>query len=286
VFLFGLLGAPRLGVTGVALSGAFARVAGFLALRILVGRRTGIWLGWRDYLAFPVREVGRILRIGLPAAGENLSYWLALMRVTSFAARLGETPLAVATYTRTVMTWVILFSISIGLGTEILVGHLVGAGAFEEAYHRLLRSLRTGLLLVGVATLAFFLSGTWVFRAFTRDPAVLRGCATLLLVELVIEPGRVFNIVVINSLRATGDARFPVVMGACSMWLLWVPLAGLLSLATPLGVTGIWIAMACDEWVRGVMMYWRWKGRGWLKHAQRSRDDVVALASSQVAESA
>jgi len=286
VFLFGLFGAPRLGVTGVALSGAFARLAGFVALRFLVAKRTGIWLGWRDYLTFPVREVGRILRIGLPAAGENLSYWLALMRVTSFAARLGETPLAVATYTRTVMTWVILFAISIGLGTEILVGHLVGAGAFEEAYHRLLRSVRTGLLLVGAATLAFFLSGNWIFRAFTRDPAVLRGCATLLLVELVIEPGRVFNIVVINSLRATGDARFPVVMGACSMWLLWVPLAGVLSLATPLGVTGIWIAMACDEWVRGVMMYSRWKGRRWLKHAQRSRDDVAALASPEVAESA
>jgi putative MATE family efflux protein len=286
ILLFGLLGAPRLGVTGVALSGAFARLAAFVALRILVAKRTGIWLGWRDYLTFPVRELGRILHIGLPAAGENLSYWLALIVVTSYASRLGEVPLAIFTYTRTVMTWVILFSISIGLGTEILVGHLVGAGAFEEAYHRLLRSVRTGLFLVGGATVVVFLAGPWVFRAFTPDPVILKGCATLLFLELVLEPGRVFNIVVINSLRATGDARFPVLMGACSMWGVLVPLAGVLSLWTPLGVLGIWIAFVCDEWLRAMMMYWRWRRRGWLKHAQRSHDTVAALASPEMAESA
>ncbi len=286
ILLFGLLGAPRLGVTGVAISGAFARTAAFVALRILVAKRTGIWLRWRDYLTFPVRELGRILHIGLPAAGENLSYWLALMFVTSFAARLGETPLAIFTYTRTVMTWVILFAISIGLGTEILVGHLVGAGAFEEAYHRLLRSVRTGLLLVGGATIAIAAGGPWIFRAFTSDPAVLRACLILLLPELILEPGRVFNIVVINSLRATGDARFPVLMGACSMWGVLVPLSWVLSQWTPLGVFGIWIAFVCDEWLRGLMMYRRWRGRGWLEHARRSHETVTALGSPEMAESA
>jgi putative MATE family efflux protein len=286
ILLFGLLGAPRLGVTGVALSGAFARLAGFVALRILVAKRTGIWLGWRDYLTFPVRELGRILHIGLPAAGENLSYWLALIVVTSYASRLGETPLATFTYTRTVMTWVILFSMSIGLGTEILVGHLVGAGAFDEAYHRLLRSLRTGLLLVGGATIVVFLAAPWVFRAFTRDPVVVRGCVSLLILEVILEPGRVFNIVVINSLRATGDARFPVLMGACSMWGVLVPLSGALALWTPLGVMGIWIAFVCDEWLRAMMMYRRWRRRGWLKYARRSHENVAALASPEMAESA
>ncbi|HET6437819.1 MAG TPA: MATE family efflux transporter [Anaeromyxobacter sp.] len=278
ILLFGLLGFPRLGVTGVAISGALARVVGFAALRVLLARRTGIHFGWRDYFSFPVREVGRILHIGLPAAGEVLSYWLALICVTSFAARLGERPIAVFTYTRNLQTWVVLFALSVGAGTEIVVGHLVGAGAFEEVYRRLLRSLRTGLLLVGGATLVLFAAGRWALRAFTSDPVVLKGCSALLVIELVLEPGRVFNVVVINSLRATGDARFPVLMGASSMWLLWVPLAAVLALATPLGVTGIWLAMACDEWLRGVIMYRRWLRRGWLDHARRSHETVLALA--------
>jgi len=282
LLLFGLLGFPRLGVTGVALSGVFARVTGFVALRILVARRTGIWLGWRDYLSFPLGPVRRILRIGLPAAGENLSYWVGLVVVTSFASRLGPVPLATLVYTRNLNTWVILSAISIGLGTEILVGHLVGAGRTEEAYRSLMRSLRTGLLLaiLGAGTVA--LLGPHLFRIFTDDPTVISAGALLLWIGLVHEPGRVFNIVVINSLRATGDAVFPVIMGASSMWLLWVPLAYALSQHTGLGVTGIWIAMACDEWVRGTMMVLRWRSRRWEAHARDSRRSLAEAEPAAV----
>ena len=33
--------------------------------------------------------------------------------------------------------------------------------------------------------------------------------------------------------------------------------------------------MMTDERLRGVLMYWRWKSRRWLKHAERSRAHVV-----------
>ncbi len=52
--------------------------------------------------------------------------------------------LAIQSYALQIQRFAMLFSFSIGLGTEIMIGHLVGAGLFEEAYHRLLASLRTG----------------------------------------------------------------------------------------------------------------------------------------------
>ena len=285
LLLFGLLGFPRLGITGVALSGVFSRICSFAALRFLVHRRTGIRLGWRDYLTFPRSEVRRILHIGLPAAGENVSYWLAFMTVTSFAARLGSAQLATLSYTRSITMWVLLFAISIGLGTEILVGHLIGAGAFEEAYRTLLRNLRTGFILVACGSTVLALVARPLLSLFTADPVIVATGVVLLRMGLVIEPGRVFNVVVINSLRATGDARFPVLMGACSMWGVWVPLSWLLTLHFGLGVKGIWIAMMCDEWLRGVMMYGRWKRRRWVKYAKRSRAIIAELEPPEVAAS-
>src|SRR5512140_1225356 len=44
LLLFGLLGLPRLGVVGVAISGVVSRAAAFLALRALVHRGTGVRL--------------------------------------------------------------------------------------------------------------------------------------------------------------------------------------------------------------------------------------------------
>jgi Na+-driven multidrug efflux pump len=68
------------------------------------------------------------------------------------------------------------------------------------------------------------------------------------------------------------------------MWGLWIPLAWFLGIHLGWGLPGIWIAMATDEWVRGVLMYRRWKSRAWLKHAQRSRADATSAPFPQVQE--
>jgi putative MATE family efflux protein len=272
LLLFGLLGFPKLGVMGVALSGVASRLVAFVANWILVRRRTGVRVASRDYVRFPMREVWRILHIGAPAAGENICWWVAFMTVSTFVSRMGAQHIAAQAYTMQVSMWVILFGIAVGLGTEILVGHHVGAGRFEDAYHELLRSMRAGFVLVCIAIVPIAAFAPAILRTlFTQDAAVVGMGAVLLRMALILEPGRVFNVVVISSLRATGDSRFPLYMGFASMWGLWVPLAWLLGLKLGWGLPGVWISMMADEWLRAVIMYRRWKKRRWLVHAQRSR---------------
>jgi putative MATE family efflux protein len=271
LLLFGLFGLPKLGVLGVALSSVLCRALGLLVLQWAVRRETGLRIALSDYLRLPLPEVRRMLRIGLPAAGENVCYWLALMTVTTFNARLGEASLAAATYAIQIMGWVIVFADSIGLGTEILIGHRIGDGDLERAYHELLRSLRIGILIACVASAALALAAPLVARAFTRDALTASLIVTVLRIGMLLEPGRVFNIVVINALRATGDARFPLLAGIVSMWGVWVPLAWFLGIHSGLGVAGIWLSMCCDEWLRGLLMYHRWKQRHWVQHARQSR---------------
>src|SRR5690349_318165 len=95
VVLFGLFGLPQLGVAGV-----ISRVISFVILRRLVRQKTGVRLGLFDYFALSRERLRRILSIGLPAAGENLSYWIALVVVTSFASRMGEASIAAFSYSR------------------------------------------------------------------------------------------------------------------------------------------------------------------------------------------
>jgi Na+-driven multidrug efflux pump len=225
----------------------------------------------RDYFGLSLEPMRRILHIGLPAAGENLSYWLALITVTSFTSRMGETSLAAFAYSRQITIWVLLFAISIGLATEILVGHLIGAGDLDQAHRVLLASLRKGIVMAACVSGVMALAAPRLLRLFTEDVAIIEGAVMLQRLGVLLETGRVFNVVVINGLRATGDARFPLLMGACSVWGVWVPLAWLLGLRLEFGLTGICIAMICDEWLRGLLNYSRWKRRGWVKHAHQSR---------------
>ncbi len=275
ITLFGLLGCPPLGVLGVALSGIFSRFVSCVALWILLERRIHLRLRAADFVAISWKRVRRILHIGLPAAGEQMCYWTAFMTVTTFVARMGGQSLAIESYTLQIQRLAMLFSFSIGLGTEIIIGHLVGAGLFDEAYHRLLRSLRTGLLIVTVTMAAVAAMGPFLLSRFTHDAAIIAGGALLLRIAIITEPGRVFNVIVISSLRATGDVGFPIQMAVLSMWCVMVPLAWLLGLRLHLGLPGVWVALLADEWTRGLLMYRRWKSRRWMKYAERSRARIM-----------
>jgi putative MATE family efflux protein len=285
LLLFGLFGFPKLGVVGVAISSVFSRIASCVALWIILARRTHLKLRLRDFFSINFERVRRVLHIGLPAAGENVSYWIAFMVVTTFVARMGATQLATQTYTLNISRWVILLNVSIGLGTEILIGHLIGAGQFEAAYKELLRSLRIAFCCAIGGMLVLSTVAPWLIGAFTSTPAIIAAATVLIRMGLLLEPGRVFNVVVISSLRATGDARFPVIAGFLCMWGLWVPFAWLLGLKLGLGLVGIWISMICDEWARGLLMYNRWSKRKWLPAAKRSRFSASAdaLAEAQSA---
>jgi Na+-driven multidrug efflux pump len=52
-------------------------------------------------------------------------------------------------------------------------------------------------------------------------------------------------------------------MGVLSMWGVAVPLAYWLGIHMNMGLLGIWIAFAVDEWLRGLIMYLRWRSRIW-----------------------
>jgi len=280
--LFGFFGLPKFGVAGVACSSVFSRIVATAALLILLHRRLGIHLRWRTPFDLAWDRIKRILHIGLPAAGEHMSYWTAFLLITSFIASMGAQSLTIMSYSQTIQSLVILFSLSLGLGTEIVVGRLIGSGDFEGAYRQLLGSLKLclGLCAGGMAIIAFIAPN--LMALFTHDPAIIKGGALLLRISVVLELGRVFNIVVINSLRATGDARFPMQIAAVFMWLFWVSNSWFLGLHLGWGLVGIWIAMTCDEWSRGLIMYYRWVKRKWLPAAERSRAAVLAHTSTNV----
>lgn len=283
ILLFGLLGAPRMGIVGVALSTAFSRVVAAALFAWLLHRRTGVRLHLGDLFSVPRARLGRILHIGLPSAGEHLCWWVAFMTITTFTARMGATALAVQSYTMQIMHFVFTFSFSIALANEIMLGHLVGAGRFEDAYRQLLRSLRLGMGIVVLAVLPAAAFGPTILGWFSEDMAVIALGALLLKMTLLIEPGRLFNMVMVCGLRATGDARFPLKVGLIGMWGLWVPASWFFGITLDWGLPGLWFAMILDETFRGAIMFRRWLKRDWLPHAERSRANVTAgLAETPV----
>lgn len=264
-----------LGLPGYALALVAARTLA-LALHTLLWRsRLGLRPSAADWWRLRRHELAAMAHIGLPGAAENIAYRLCYMVSVAVAGWLGAQALATQAYAQQFVHIVLLFGLATGLSVEIVVGHLVGAGHLKQA-HRLVRhALARGLLVsVWVAT-AVAMAAPWLLRLFTQDAQIIATATTLLWWTVLLEPGRTFNLVVINALRATGDARFPVLAGAASMVVVLAGGSWLLGVHLGLGLVGVWIAYAADEWLRGLLMWRRWARLAWVPHARRSRRRLV-----------
>jgi len=172
-----------------------------------------------------------------------------------------------------------LGGIAVSVAGEIIIGHMIGAGQFEDAYHQAMNNLKLGLITsIGMVCLAA-LTAPWLFGLFTSDPAIIATGTLLVRMSLFVEPGRTFNIVFVNALRATGDARYPLIWGVISQWTLMAGGSWLLGTYFGLGLPGVWIAFGLDEWFRAMLFLRRWRKRKWLPHARRTHASAQAAGA-------
>ncbi|MBB3155903.1 putative MATE family efflux protein [Paenibacillus endophyticus] len=267
-------GLPVLGVEGVAAVTWVCRIISLLGFLVLCYRK----LEHPIRLISPRRIQGGDLRylfkLGLPSAGEPVSYNLSQSIITYFITLLGAAALTTKIYTQNMTSFIFIISMAVGSGTQIIVGHLIGADKKEDAYRSGVYSLKVGLLLTGSVSVILYFISEPLLRLFTSDTDIIQLGTELFLLSIWLEPARACNMVLISSLNSAGDVRFPVIIGIISMWGISVPLAYVMGITLNMGLAGIWIAFAIDEWVRAGLMFYRWRRRAWKK--------VVLVTSSSV----
>ncbi|WP_349925647.1 MATE family efflux transporter [Bacillus altitudinis] len=264
--IFGPFGFPVLGVMGVALSTSFARLIGLTAMILIVRNRIGLRFSFKRMFYIQRTHLKKLLKIGIPSAGEQLSYNGSQMIITLFITFMGTQALAAKVYTQNLMMFIMLFGAAISQGTQILIGRLIGAKEFDAAYRRCMKSLYWAIAISLLSSTALSLSSTHLLTFFTSNSEIIQIASLLLILTIILEPGRSFNMVIINSLRAAGDAKFPVYMAMISMWGIGLPIAYLLGIQLEMGLIGVWISFIVDEWVRGIFMYRRWRSRVWTEY--------------------
>ncbi|PGT82003.1 MATE family efflux transporter [Bacillus sp. AFS040349] len=263
-FIFGPFGFPVLGVQGVAISTVVSRIIGLFIILYILKKRVHFTLNLKELFKLPVHHLKNLLHIGVPTAGEQLSYNTSQMVITIFITMIGTEALTTKVYAQNLMMLILLFSLAVSQGTQILVGYMIGAKDYEAAYKRCLQSLYAGIIISTLMAIIFSLFSDSLLGIFTSNERILEVGGILILLTIILEPGRAFNMVIIGSLRAAGDIRFPTYVGILSMWGVSVPIAYILGIHFDLGLIGIWIAFIADEWVRGIIMFYRWKSRAWM----------------------
>ena len=261
--IFGHFGFPALGVEGAAISTSFSRgVAMCLLLFILFRKKltfppSFLW-------PFPFGVLRKMLSIGLPSGGEQLSYSLSQVVITYFVNMLGNEALAARTYAVNIVTLSYVFAMSVGQGGGICIGHLIGKGHKNAALLLGRYCIRITLMISFSVALLSALLGKSVMGLLSDNPEVVSLTALILCIDVVLELGRAVNILCVNFLRATGDAVYPFIIGLIFMWGVATVGGYVLGVTLGFGLVGMWIAFTMDESIRAALFWRRWQSRRWM----------------------
>lgn len=255
---------PRLGAAGAALSSSIFRVMGTALMAWAFFRsEPGAKIGPAQLRPFPKDLLRRLLAIGLPSAGEGLSYNLSQASCLVFVNLMGTYVVTTRMYAAMFANCVYMLVSAVSQAGGIVIGYQVGARDLDGADGCCRRILKIFCpVTVGLAVCIWLLSRP-LFGLFSTDPQVIALGAQVMAVEIALELGRSFNIVLVRALQSVGDVKYPVAVGICSQWAVAVGLGYLLGMKLGWGLVGLWAAFACDECLRAAVFLLRWKSGRW-----------------------
>jgi len=265
LLIFGHWGFPRMGLVGGATALIASQVIGALLylwflrdspVRGLMTRLKRLDMTWAR----------RILNIGLPAAGQNLSRVLSMMIFTAVLARSPQATAAVAALTIGLTSESIAFmpGFAFSMAASTLTGQNLGAGKPDRAERAAWVALLQGLVVMVFMGAVFFTFATPFTHIFTHDPQVVPLAVAYLRIAALSEPFLALGMILTGALNGAGDTKAPALAGIVTMWLVRLPVAWVAIYTLGLGTVGAWWGMSLSTALSGLaalaLFKWgRWK---------------------------
>lgn len=251
------------GVAGVAIATVISRVVNLLI--IMLCSRVLIHAKENPDRINNGEILRQIVKIGLPSACETALYNIAMTLTIRFLNQMD--PDGINVTARSYALQITNFSYCVGAAlaqaNAILTGWRVGAKDYDACDRGTKKAALIGIVVATILESLFAIFSAQIMRLFSDDPVIISLVGKLLVIDIVLEIGRVSNLVFGQALKTSGDAIFPTVIAAVFMYLCMVFGTYVLGIHFGLMAVGAYIAMACDECVRAVCMFARWQTGKW-----------------------
>lgn len=263
---------PALGLMGAGIAEALARsLGGIMALAAIFSGRLRLKLKVRELLEWHPDLIKEILRIGLPASGENLVRQMSMVIYTMIVASLGTVAIAANQIAMSVFSLSFMPGSGFGLAATTLVGQSLGAGDEKKAEAYGWRSNLLGSIFMGILGLGFYLLAEPLAGLYTNSPQVRALAAQCIKIIAFAQVPFAVVMIISGGLRGAGDTRYVLyatVVSQCGIRLV----LSFAALWLGFGLTGVWVAMLVDSVTRGWLTARRFKSGHWKEFMQINKE--------------
>ncbi len=172
-FIYGGLGLPAMGITGIALATVLIQGVGcWYMCDAVIRRKILVVSAWRKFIP-ELRTYAEIVQQALPASFNVMSVALGFFVTTYFLKTFGESTVAAYAVTTRIEQIVLLPSFGLYAAIMALVGQNNGAGKIDRINETMKVCNRFGLILTITNATLMFLAADWLMRIFSDAPDVI-----------------------------------------------------------------------------------------------------------------
>lgn len=252
-FVFGGLGIPPMGVTGVAFATVLIQMIGSIFLGINV-KKTGLISvrSWKDFLP----DAGAFKQIaaqGFPASLNIMTVAMGVFVITYFVSKFGKEAVAAYGIGMRVEQIVLLPAIGLNTATLTLVAQNHGAGLFNRMIEAFRSSLKYGGIMTAVGGILVLIFAKPFMKLFSNDPKVIEIGISYLKIEALVLYAYVILFVSVAALQGIKKPMFAVFIGLFRQIFAPVIVFYTLTQVYDFGVMGIWVGILSITWTAAII---------------------------------
>ena len=270
VFIFGLLGIPKMGITGVGIATSIARFIEMVICFIYAGRQKDVHFSVSCVFRRNPLLTRDFIRYSMPAVGNELVWGAAFAMYSVIMGHLGEDIVAANSVVNTVRQLGSVLCFGMAYGGAIVVGKYMGAGDMEVAERNASRLARVTIFsgVLGAGLLLCMYPVLPYIADLNETAAHYRN--VLLFINSYSLIGASINTVLICGIfRAGGDSKFGFIADCINMWAVSVPLGLLAAFVFKLPPLWVYFILFLDEFEKMPFVIRHYYKKGWLRNITR-----------------
>lgn len=246
LLIYGYWGFPELGLNGAGWATLVSRILMMIAMGwyVLGHQKFGRYQLRLFHKKIRVKVLRRLLDLGIPSGLQYIFEVGAFALAAIFAGMISAVALAAHHIAINIASVSYMTVTGLGAAASVRVGNQRGRrdpANLRRAANTLFFMTVSWMALAGLIILIFRNS---LAGFYSDDPEVIILAINMLLVVVLFQLSDGVQAVCLGALRGFQDVRIPTAITFIVYWLITLPLSYVLSQFTPLGVMGIWYALA------------------------------------------
>lgn len=259
----GNLGFPELGVAGASIATVIGQLVAFLiALCVILRGNSFLKLEPKKGFKPDCSTLSNVCGIGLPAAVEQLLMRAGMVIFAKTVASLSTTSFATHQVCMNIQALSFMTGQAFAVSATSLVGQSLGRKRSDMAQAYCSKTRNVGFAVALLLTVTFAFWGSDIVSLYNKDAAIIEMGGRIMLFVAFLQPFQTSQFIIAGGLRGAGDTKSTAKITTVTV-LFVRPIVALLLVHAGLDLYGAWIALACDQLLRTVLVFLRYKSGKW-----------------------